>query len=188
MTLARQGHAATLLPNGKVLITGGFNSASAELYDPAAGTFAATGNMAKPRVLHTSTLLPNGKVLIIAGGPDACAGLACDPSRESGDRSAELYDPAAGTFTATGSMTVSRLGGYTSTLLPNSNVLVVGGDDFGILASAELYDPAAGTFRATGSMTVARELHAATLLPSGKVLVAGGHDGTRTLASAELYE
>ena len=66
MTTPRGGHSATLLFNGKVLITGG-GSASAELYDPSAGTFAATGNMITARRSHTATLLYDGRVLIIGG-------------------------------------------------------------------------------------------------------------------------
>jgi hypothetical protein len=187
MTVARRGLTATLLSNGKVLIAGGTSSgqieASAELYDPAAGTFTATGSMTVGRYLHTSTLLGNGKVLIAGGGYPYT--------------SAELYDPAAGTFTATGSMT-ERMDSHTATLLGNGKVLMVGGwyitsDNYGepietTLASAELFDPVAGTFTATGSMTMARWGHTATLLSNGKVLVAGGENDSGYLASAELYE
>ena len=64
-------HTATLLPNGKVLVAGGYDSsgtlASAELYDPASGTWTATGSLATARVCHTATLLPNGKVLVAGG-------------------------------------------------------------------------------------------------------------------------
>ena len=190
MTVAREGHTATLLPNGKVLIAGGLDYdrllASAELYDPATGTFTATGSITMLREVCTATSLPNGKVLI-AGGVNRGGSLA----------SAELYDPATGTFTVSGSMSVAR-DGHTATLLPNGKVLVAGGyNDNGInntfLASAELYDPTAGTFTVTGSMSVARDGHTATLLPNGVVLVAGGYNddngiNSTCLASTELYD
>ncbi len=179
MTWTRQGHTATLLPSGKVLVAGGsFDSElSAELYDPAVGTFTATSSMVAAREMHTATLLPSGKVLI-AGGSMYKANFA----------PAELYDPAAGTFTATGNMTLEREQ-MTATLLPSGVVLITGGGTVdGNLASAELYDPAAGTFTATGSMTVARDDHTATLLPSGTVLIVGGESDSGILASAELYE
>ena len=188
MTMTRSFHTATLLPNGKVLVAGGESYdltsgnvddlASAELYDPSTGTFAATGSMAEGKYNHTATLLSNGNVFI-AGGYD--------------DR-AEVYNPSAGTFTATGSMAEWR-DDHTATLLPSGKVLIIGGesvaggggyDDY--LASAELYDPSAGTFTATGSMTKVRRKHTATLLPNGKVLVVGGYAFYNYPASAELYQ
>jgi hypothetical protein len=97
----------------------------------------------------------------------------------------------AGTFTATGSMTVAR-SEHTATLLSNGKVLITGGfgNGSGALASAELYDPSAGTFTATGGMAVARAGHAVMLLSNGKVLIAGGSGNASEdiLASAELYE
>ena len=186
MTVARAYHTATLLPDGKVLIAGGFDGsaslARAELYDPNAGTFVATGSMTVARSSHTATLLGSGKVLLAGGAADEAP-------------SAELYDPVAGTFTASGSMTVARVG-HRATLLGDGKVLVAGGagvPDAGdpVVASAELYDPVAGTFTASGSMTVARVGHTATLLGDRKVLLAGGAKSgiaTDLLGSAELYD
>ena len=98
MTVARDSHTATLLPDGTVLIAGGDNSgtvlASTEIFDPATGTFTVTGSMSAQRVLHTATLLLNGKVLIAGGNYFIGAAEAILAS-------AELYDPATGTFTAT---------------------------------------------------------------------------------------
>src|SRR6516225_4614266 len=95
---ARFIHTATLLPNGKVLVVGGtpdFTTplSSAELYDPASGTLTATGTLNNARFFHTATLLPNGKVLV-AGGTAVGSGNA-----GNGLSSAELYDPASGTWT-----------------------------------------------------------------------------------------
>ncbi len=166
MEITRRSHTATLLPNGKVLIAGGFNAtskylSSAELYDPATGSFSPTGSMGTNRSNHTATLLPNGKVLI-TGGYYTHA-------------SAELYNPATGSFSFTGSMGTARAR-QTATLLQNGKVLITGGIDFNykFLSSAEVYDPATGTFTPTGSMGKPRISHTATLLPNGNVLITGG--------------
>jgi hypothetical protein len=179
MTTRRASHTATLLTDGKVLVVGGDDLGTAELYDPATGTFTATGNTTAYRAFHTATLLSNGKVLIAGGLINAAQGFSTN--------TAELYDPATGTFTATGSMITSRAS-HTATLLTNGKVLVVGGDDLGATASAELYDPTTGIFTATGSMNLARSGHTATLLNSGTVLVAGGNTDLGATASAEVYD
>jgi hypothetical protein len=177
MTVEQSNHTATLLQNGNVLIVGGhLPTDGAELYDPGTGTFAATGKPTLAEPQHTATLLSNGMVLITGG-------LIPISQAFPNDKRAELYDPNAGKFTATGSMTTMR-GGPAVTLLIDGKVLVAGGR---YDTSAEIYDPSTGTFTATGNMTAvrARPAFTATLLRNGKVLVVGDEHET---GSAELYQ
>jgi Galactose oxidase, central domain len=160
MTIARYGHTATLLNNGKVLITGGFGSggcpgaalATAEIFDSSSGTFAPTkGPMNNARALHSATLLRNGTVLI-AGGIDAdCAGDVI--------ATAEIFDPATGLFTPTSGVMTSSRYRHTATRLNDGTVLIAGGENssFTVLETAELYNPASKSFVSTsGTMTQSR--------------------------------
>jgi hypothetical protein len=126
---------------------------------------------------HTATLLRTGKVLITGGG----VGLSFTSS-------AELYDPATQTFTATGSMTANRID-HTATMLPNGKVLIVGGTTSTLVS--EIYDAAAGTFSTTGSLNTIRRLHSATTLSNGQVLIIGGLGPGPVfaqLSTAEIYD
>ena len=121
MAMARRNHAATLLPNGQVLVTGGTDSSgrlqdSAELYDVATGTWTAAAPMAVARAYHSATRLPDGTVLVVGGGG----------SDRRSSASAELFDPASGTWRTTGSMATPRRS-HSATLLPSGEVLVAGG-------------------------------------------------------------
>jgi hypothetical protein len=123
--------------------------------------------------------LPNGKVLV--------AGGLINSGINGATASAEIYDPVAKTWSATGSMTTARALA-TATLLPNGTVLVAGGYCFTqlgsmiSLASAEIYDPVAGTWKPAANMLSDRYGHSANLLPDGTVLVAGDGSG------AEIYD
>jgi hypothetical protein len=186
MTEARMWQTATLLPNGKILVAGGYGLSysgtnSADLFDPVSQTFSRTGIMNSVRFSHTATLLPNGLVLI--------AGGCCD-IQGNALKSAELYNPANGVFSVTGSLLTARYR-HTATLLGNGQVLITGGaakltDQVGF-NSAELYDPATATFTATGSMAVPRAGQTANLLQNGSVIVAGGTSTTDSASTAELY-
>lgn len=188
MSIERAAHTATTLPDGRVLIAGGFAvesraGLSAELFDPAAGRFSPLPRMVVPRHSHTATMLPNGKILI-AGGYGSGSAIVS---------SAELFDPATNTFVSTGSM-IARRAGHVAVLLSNGKVLLAGGvgPGWSFLASAELYDPATGTFTRTGAMTVPRESHVAVLLQDGRALVIGGHRDRREnivlYTSTETYD
>ncbi len=193
MTTPRADAAAVKLLNGKVLICGGTSTGlvggvlnSAELYNPATETFEPTGSMNDPRQGQTITLLKDGRVLVTGGARNI--GYRAELS------SAEIYDPASGTFSPTGSMSVPREG-HTATLLNDGRVLIAGGSDNGqhTISTAEIYDPGVGTFSPTGSMTVPREAHTATMLLSDQVLIAGGGragmpGGYIVYRNGELYD
>jgi WD40 repeat protein len=186
MSVARGGHTATLLQDGRVLVAGGSWDGSAELYDPATGAFGPTGRLNAIRTAGaTATLLPDGRVLVAGGSDDSAA--------QQPLASAELYDPRTGTFMPTGSMAKAR-SGQSATLLSDGRVLIAGGFDSagGVLSSAELYDPMTGMFTPTGPMARARSEQTATLLRDGRVLLVGGSNGLTVpdsaASSAELYE
>ena len=190
LTPTRLLHTATLLPSGKVVVAGGEDGAgiamaTAALYDPATGSWSTTGRLATARYSHTATLLPSGKVLVAGGYSYIPPPFGSNEVLDS----AELYDPASGTWSTTGSLVTAR-SSHTATLLQIGQVLVLGGYGINLLASAELYDPATETWSTAGSLATGREYDTATLLPNGKVLVAGGlaHTPEGYLASAEIYD
>jgi hypothetical protein len=148
------------LPNGEVLVAGGYDSntlASAERYSPGTQSWAAINPMNYPRYAHTATLLPNGKVLV--------AGDA------NGTVTMELYDPALGMWRPSAALTTTR-GYHTATLLPNQTVLVAGGYNPTLhsLTNSELYDVGLG-FRAAWQPQI---VSATTPLNLGSALVLSG--------------
>src|SRR5439155_218764 len=147
-----------------------------------AGELVPTAPMHAARASHTSTLLASGKV-VIAGG------FAGSGSERNPYSSIEIYDPARGTFSLQGRLTVGR-SGHTATLLKNGKILFAGGwGEFGPQPSAEIYDPATGLSVATGDMTVPRGGQTAMRLANGKVLLTGGEESEgHILAEAELYD
>lgn len=173
MAEARAGHGATLLPDGRVLVTGGYNGsylATAEIFDPQTARFSATGSMSEGRSGHTTTLLTDGTVLVTGGVGDGWSFLS----------SAEVYDPATGTFSRAGSLRVPRES-QTATLMRDGRVLIAGGHrgrraNIVVYASTEIYDPARRVFRAGPSMNVARHKHEAVSFADGRVMVLGGSD------------
>ena len=148
MTDVRTSFPAVTLPSGKVLVASG---SSADLFDPANGTFSRVATLTVDRGAGLSaTLLQNGKVLL-AGGQ----------AGDSAQATAELFDPASGTSSPTGSMSDTR-SFHSATLLTDGRVLIVGGGRSirpeSSVASAEIYDPVSGTFSPTGGMTAPRNI------------------------------
>ena len=157
MSLPRQLHTATRLPDGDVLVAGGDFSRTADLYDPATGAWSPTGSLTVSRHAHTATLLLNGRVLVAGGGA----------------ASAELYTRSTGTWRATRRMTRSR-SRHAATRLASGRVLLTGGCGGQACADAEIYDPASERWFRIAPMKLPRVGHTATLLADGRVLVVGG--------------
>lgn len=171
MSIPREGHTATLLLNGKVLVVGGYADSvggiaagmAAELYDPTTGTWSPAGQLSVPRYYHTATLLPDGRVLV-AGGITTNGVLA----------TAEIFNPANGAWTFTGSMATAR-NAHTATLMMDGTVLVTGGANNNILSACELYYPVTGSWSNTASLLWTHRNHTAALMPNGRVAICGGY-------------
>jgi Ca2+-binding RTX toxin-like protein len=181
MAVARSGHTATSLPDGRVLVAGGSSGAAlneAEIFNPGAplascpgGVWTATGPLLQARFDHSATLLPNGTVLVAGGNNSLVFTLRLTDT-------AETYDPRTGIWSSTGSLRDAREN-HTATLLNDGTVVAAGGlDIYGTaLNKAERYNPVTRLWSPTGSLTGAREKHTATLLGDGTIVVAGGTVG-----------
>ncbi|WP_181791422.1 Kelch repeat-containing protein [Streptomyces phytophilus] len=201
---SRFAHSATLLADGRVLVSGGIAPrsalsqralASAEIYDPASGEWTPTAEpMNDARAGHPAVLLRNGTVLAAGGMAPIGRGLY------AGQSFCEVYDPAAGTWTPTGDLGSVRKS-HQATLLRDGTVLVTGGDSPGLQDdwtynpysqwTAERYDPARGVWTAAEGMSTGRSHHRAVLLRSGRVLVIGGTDDSTFdvgYQNAEVYD
>lgn len=181
MSVPRVAAVSATLPNGKVFIAGGTTGPTilntAEIFDPATGTFTpVTATMSSPHAYATASLLRNGKVLV-AGGINS-SGMPTS--------AADLYDPVTGQFSNVGPMIYAHSSAMAA-VMPNGMALIAGGTDSSNNAqvAAEYFDPSDNSFHATsGSMSVARYGGTATTLTDGSVLIAGGSDSS---ATAEIY-
>ena len=177
--IARKGHTATILSDGKILIIGGENQEGqvedSEVYDPNDGTFLLTAKLNIARANHTTTKLADGRILVVGGH-----------NHDGFLRSTELFDPKSNRF-APGPSLLQARSGHTATILADGRILIAGGDSNG---TAEIFDPTGMKFvRVKGRMTAPRSSHSAMLLKSGEVLLVGGlsPDG-RELSSGELLD
>lgn len=193
MKWAREGHTATVLPDGRVLVIGGldlqsFPISEAEVYDPGRDTWSSAGYLSGEVGLtgHTATLLGDGRVLVAGGeGPRGLVGQPCDAQNPS----AQVWDPGRNTFFNGPCMTVPRRD-HTATRLGDGRVLVAGGIDPSLKTAhtaAEVYLPS-GDWTKTASLRTGRTRHAAALISGGRVLAVGGSTGSAPLASAETWD
>ncbi|HIV71130.1 MAG TPA: hypothetical protein H9903_09380 [Candidatus Aquabacterium excrementipullorum] len=191
MRTAREGHTATVLPDGTVMIAGGTGAdghaiRSVEIYDPARNTWTAAEAMNTARARHTATLLNDGRVLF-TGGIDETTYLD----------HAEVFDPRANTWFHVPALPDVRRANHTASLLPDGKVLVAGGigfpaeedlEDTLTFDTTEIFDPATETWSHGPTMAVGRQMHTATRLTDGSVLFVGGLSDAGGNSSAERYD
>lgn len=187
MTQPRAVHRATLLRDGRVLVTGGCTEPGcggfdagrrAELYVGDRG-LVPDAEMATPRASGTATLLDDGRVLLVGGYP----GEGRPPTAF-----AEVYDPSTDTFTPAGDLVTGRAD-HSATLLPDGRVLVAGGFDAGdrALDTTEYFDPGTGAFTPGPPLLRPRAAHVAVLAGPDLVLV-GGTEDTDAIAATEVLD
>jgi len=181
------GEAATLLPDGRWLLSGGAENgvtlATLTLVDPVTNTntlFAGSLNM--PRQGHTATLLPDGTVLIV-GGVGADNSILSQAERINLQTQQTLLITGAG-FTPRAQ--------HTATLLLEGRVLLVGGlsAQHRALSNAELWDPHTGTVdQLPIGLSTARYGHTAQTLSADPILIQGGKDQSgQPVTGSELYD
>jgi len=178
----RAGHAATLLADGGVLLTGGTSGvtsavASVERFDPDDDVFEPRADLLQPRTGHAAAPVGFGEVIVV-GGADA-AGLLAEVER---------YDPVDDSWQVVASLGTPRLR-PTATLLDDGTVLIAGGVDAAgdPVALLERYDPVAGTISPAGSLDDARADHDALGYLS-RAILAGGRDASGPLDGLETVE
>lgn len=186
MRTARVSHATASLPNGGLLVVGGWTAggatASTEIYDARAAAFTAGPALQVPRLDAAAVPLGDGRILVAGGASGLNQPVA----------SAEIYDAASKRFTPAAALTMPRTS-FAGVRLADGRVLLTGGlrAKGAPTASAEVFDPGSGKFSAVADMSGPRYKHAAVLLRDGRVLVIGGSGGgdeKQQLASTELFD
>jgi hypothetical protein len=187
MTQPRAVHRATLLQDGRVLVTGGCTEPGcggfdaglrAELYDGDRG-LVPDATMVTPRASGTATLLADGRVLLTGGYP----GEGRAPTA-----AAEVYDPDADAFEPVGDLGTARAD-HSATLMDDGRVLIAGGFDANgvALATTEYFDPGPDRFTAGPTLSRPRAAHVAVLAGPDVVLV-GGTEDTQAIAATEVLD
>jgi large repetitive protein len=200
MSIARTDATATALPDGRVLVAGGYDRrvttsstvpypvihilplTSSQFFNPTSSTWTTGPTLAFGRFGHSAIALKGGRVLVV-GGADRQ-----DPERLL--NSAELYDPATKKWLGAGTVGPPRTQ-FTLTALADGRALLAGGlaaDGSTVLRSTLFYDPTKNVWAPGPDLADARTGHAAALLADGRVLVTGGADLVGRLASSELLD
>jgi N-acetylneuraminic acid mutarotase len=188
---SRNGHTATMLATGNILIAGGWDHTrdtyppTAALYDPLTGMFSDAAPMNSGRQRHTATLLKDGNVLVAGGCMNQAGGAQNEPVK------AEIYNPITNKWTVTPPMPTPNRNQFlgrsehAASLLPDGRVLITGGvtrNEQGrptILDTVLIYTPGArgGAWTNMGSIQgTGRHSHTSTLIGGRYVIIIGGKD------------
>jgi len=186
MHMARAGHQATLLTDGRVLVTGGSDDSGtaigrAEIFSPVTRTWVDTGPNVIPRLEHAAVLLPDGRVLVVGG---ALTSSSCEPIG-----AAEIYDPETARWSLTENLPLGVGRGPIAVRLADGRVLVSGGGTpcGKVSTSTIVFDAVSNTWTLVSPMNVPRQFHTAVLSADGRVLVTGGAPDIRAV-DAETYD
>jgi hypothetical protein len=200
LNIARDLHSGTLLQDGRVLVAGGRTAIidvthqftnTCELYDPDSETWSFTGSFQGPaRYVQQEVLLSDGRVLV-AGGTVA---RTVEPNEAFHTNICEIYNPATGTWSETGSLMEERAN-FEAIRLSDGKVLAVGGvtESVGaatLLKTCEIFDPTTGVWSSTGALQQTNTAVTLSLMPDGKVISVGGHGGDPDgqLSACEVYD
>jgi hypothetical protein len=187
LVIPRSAPVLVALGDGRLLVLGGGGQGtSAEVFDPMTGASVLTGPMisGESLVVSSAVLLSDGRVLVVGDARPSDASFR-----------SVIFDPGTMQFAPTGPMIIARAGAVLG-LLPDGDVLMAGGtlpdDPDTRLSSAEIFDPVSGSFSMTGSMQTARSQLLVAPLMDGHLFIVGGEPGSpgdrSTIDSAEVYD
>lgn len=196
MPVSVHSASTTVLADGRILMAGGTDNASAlsvvQIYNPATNTWArGISPMIESRYYHTATLLADGRILVTGGNKV----LTGNGSVATPLKTAEIYNPATNVWTQVASMSIERVL-HSATALPDGRVLVAGGSGIGstnssansVTATVEIFDPQTGLWTPACSLINPRYAHNATLLADGaRILISGGGTQAGAVAKTEIY-
>ena len=176
MIAPRNGHLASILPDGKVLVAGGSYLDSTEIFDPSTETWSGTGTMSTARIYSASAVSTNYGILVTGGRYGTYPTIPIETS-------SELYDPLTSSWTGVGSTTYARYLSATANLADGRTAVFGGGSGpppQSAPTAIEIFDPATSAWSVGASLTTTRVAATATTLTDGRVLVVGGNNQAGT--------